>query len=93
MKNDYINQDKSLFFKFMPFNLFALETIINNTLYFCKANMLNDPLDCEFKLEIVNIERFNQETVNYMKYSRPFFNEKINFSTKNIELLHNKQLR
>ena len=93
MSTDYTNQDKELLFKFMPLNLFSLQTIVNNTLYFNSPNLLNDPLDCQFEMQIANLEFFSKKTVDFIKSKRPLWNQKLNYLSKNLMLSRNQELQ
>lgn len=90
---DYTNQDKKLLFKFMPLNLFSLQTIVNNTLYFNKPNLLNDPLDCQFEMQIANLEFFSQKTVDFIKSKRHLLSQKFDDLSRNAMLTHNEELQ
>lgn len=91
-KDDYSNEDKELLFKFMPFNTYSLQTIINNTLYFNKASLLNDPLDCQYEIEYKNLENFprSEKELFGKILRRPYQNQKISFLIRNI-FLYNSQ--
>ena len=93
MSDDYRNQDNGLLFKFMPFNLFALQTIVNNSLYFNKPDLLNDPLDCRFEIDIRNIENFSRSTVEQIRQRRPFLVQNLDLQTRNVMLYQNQALQ
>jgi len=93
MSIDYTNQDKELLFKYMPLNLFSLQTIVNNTLYFNSPNLLNDPLDCQFEIQITNLEFFSKKIVDFIKSKRPLLNQKLNYLSRNVLLSHNQELQ
>jgi len=93
MSIEYTNQDKELLFKFMPLNLFSLQTIINNTLYFNKPDLLNDPLDCQFEIQISNLNNFSKKTVDFIKAKRSIWNQKLDSIFKNVMLYNNQELQ
>jgi len=48
-------------FKFMPFNLNTLKTLINQEFYFAKLSELNDPNDCNVEIRVRDPDKIAQE--------------------------------
>ncbi|MGD2035175.1 MAG: DUF2971 domain-containing protein [Bacteroidales bacterium] len=48
-----------LIYKFIPFNKYALLTILNRELYFSDPKLLNDPIDCLHNVKVKNLNKLN----------------------------------
>lgn len=87
-KVDYDNELKSgkYLFKYCKFDVYALEVIINKTLYFSSPEKLNDPLDSKFILNIKNPNNFSQITKDIIKESLSVNNARINLELRDASL-------
>ncbi|MBN1925292.1 MAG: DUF2971 domain-containing protein [Prolixibacteraceae bacterium] len=69
MNYDKLLKNKNYIFKFCKFDLFSLQIILNNTLYFSSFKNLNDPLDSRLNINIKNYKHFSDKTRDALKYS------------------------
>lgn len=56
-----ISTQPELLYKFMHFNINALNTLINQEFYFAKLSELNDPNDCNLEIEVNNPEELPEQ--------------------------------
>jgi hypothetical protein len=50
-QNEHITSSEYIF-KYLPLNIYTLQTLINNELFFSAPKDFNDPSDCKFKLSV-----------------------------------------
>lgn len=54
-----------------------MQIAVNNTLFFCPTDKLNDPLDSRVKLKIINPHNYSYKTSDLIKGSGWFLNEEL----------------
>ncbi|MDR3681235.1 MAG: DUF2971 domain-containing protein [Flavipsychrobacter sp.] len=52
MSENVIKTSEKLIFKYLPINVYTLQTIVNNELHFTSPQDFNDPRDSKFKLKV-----------------------------------------
>lgn len=84
------NKTKSLLYKYLPFNQFSLQLIINHEFWLCSPDLLNDPFECDF---IINnpTDLHNTKTIEFLlnKYNKSDFLGNISYQRNCQEMLTN----
>jgi hypothetical protein len=80
----FIEDNGELLYKFTPLNVFALQTLVNNTLFFCKPEQLNDILDSAFQFEVRNLQYFTKRTIKHLKDCRPNWPLNLEYLSRNL---------
>ncbi len=85
------NKEESFLYKYLPFNHYSLQLIINHEFWLSSPNLLNDPFEGDFIIS--NYKKLhNEKTIELLlnKYDRNNFSDNISYQRNYKEMLDNE---